>query len=129
MERSIFSARFFRAPATVCACIELKLVARRENDEMVVDYELNTLPQNGLLNLALVERELKIDVPRGENAGRLLEHHNVVRVFQEIKPEVKGKSEIDLPDGVDLKNVSVIGYIQNRKTMKIVGAAEAVLTK
>ena len=101
--------------------IEIK--ARIDTNAVFVDYALNEVPKQSVINIALVERDLSVEVPRGENAGRLLQHHNVVRTFMHISPEKNGRVQIVVPKGVNLARTSIIGYVQNRTTMKILGAA------
>jgi hypothetical protein len=93
-------------------------------EKMIIDYEVDTSPDNAVLNVAVVERDLKSDIRRGENAGRVLHHDNVVRVFKSVKlDEATGEISVAIPKGIDTSKSSIIGYVQNVKTMEILGAA------
>ena len=74
--------------------------------------------------MALVERDLVTDVPRGENAGRRLAHENVVRAFERVGIASDGQGEVrlQLPEGVQVGKASVIGYVQDQRSMRILGA-------
>lgn len=84
-----------------------------------IEYEVTGVSPGSVLNLALVERGLVTNVKRGENAGKTLRHENVVRMFV-TKPA--GKGEVELPAK---PNTSVIAYVQDAKTMEVLGAGIA----
>ena len=72
---------------------------------------------------ALVERKLETDVTRGENKGKKLQHENIVRFFssQELRSG-KGEYTVNYPAGKIGKNHSLIIFVQDAASMKIVGA-------
>ncbi len=82
-----------------------------------------TLKENEVLHIALVQRETAMDVRRGENSGRRLEHHNVVRDFK-TTADAKGSITLSIPDGLSPAECAVIAYVQT-KGMKINGAGMA----
>ena len=91
--------------------------------ELQIEYELSEMIAGGILHLALVERGLSNVVTRGENAGRTLKHDHVVRFFSSRDlTEEKGTMTIPLSALWDLKNCSIIVYVQNAQTMKILTA-------
>jgi hypothetical protein len=49
---------------------------------IVVAYAATPAAPGRVLNVAVVERGLSVTVRRGENAGKVLRHDNVVRAFQ-----------------------------------------------
>ncbi len=88
-----------------------------------VEYSVTGGDADSVLNLAVIQREAKNNVPQGENAGKELTHVNVVRSFQTVallRPE--GQIEIQLPQGLDINNARIIAYLQNRRSMQIGGA-------
>ncbi len=89
-----------------------------------IHYEIPAAPAGAVLHLALVERGLVQQVVRGENAGRLLHHENVVRLFETVPLSKGGSGEVTLfvPAGVTLARTAVIGYVQDPKTLVILGA-------
>jgi hypothetical protein len=84
-----------------------------------------------MLNLPLVERDLTVDVARGENGGRKLHHDNVVRAFATVRPGSDGRGTATLPAGAleHPEKSALIGYVQNPETMRITGAEMADLVR
>ena len=81
-----------------------------------------------VINIAAAERNLKVDVPRGENRGRQLSHQNVVRAFQTITPDPAKPQPtvtLTLPDDLKTENTSIIIYAQNKESRHIINAAAA----
>lgn len=76
-----------------------------------------------MLCYAIVERNLTTDITKGENKGLKLTHQNIVRVFGSQKLEgEKGSFKLEYKLGKMGKNHSIITFIQEVKSMKIVGA-------
>lgn len=76
--------------------------------------------------LAITERSLATDVPRGENAGRHLAHGPVVRQLQRLG-NLRGGAferelELSLPRGVRPENAQAVVLVQERASRHIVGA-------
>ena len=108
------------------ARVEVKLQKQKTSpsNELMLSYEVAGLSKEAWLNIALVERGLVNNIKRGENSGRILQHENVVRVFQTVslKNSRSGLVTIELPNTVKLQNSSIIGYVQDAKTMEVLGA-------
>jgi hypothetical protein len=83
-------------------------------------------PAGTVVHVAVVERRRSHHVGRGENSGRTLEHHNLVRTFRTVAPE-EGRAVVDLelPAGVDPDGALVVAYAQDPGTMRILGGASA----
>lgn len=91
---------------------------------VVVEYQAGRLPQPAAFNVAVVERGLENEVPRGENAGRRLRQDGVVRAFTSIPMNVeRGRVDLEMPPTLDPRKASVVGYVQNDGDKAIVGAA------
>jgi len=99
-----------------------------ENGIIETEYEIIRGPienDTTLYNIcyALVERNLTTDITRGENKGLKLTHQNIVRVFGSHKiTSNKGSFHLEFKNGKLSKSHSIISFIQDAKTMKIVGA-------
>ena len=110
------------------ATIELNLEPRGRS-ELEVRYGVRGASQGASLNLAVVQSAEGIRVARGENAGRTLSHENVVRAFGSVRlsdsPNPTGRWSTKLPPTVSADAVTVVGYVQRRADMKVVGATAA----
>lgn len=120
------------ALSTVIVNAELDL----PSSQVKVHFDVTGETDKSLLNMALVRTGGENDVPRGENAGRTLNHVNIVRAFRTVplKDQTSGDAELTLPDGFPRDKAAVIAYVQNRATLKITGAtlvepSQAVATK
>jgi hypothetical protein len=77
-----------------------------------------------LLNIALVQLHARSNVRRGENAGSVLSHVNVVRVFKTVNAgNVTGTISLQIPAGLMAAECHVIAYTEG-PNKKIVAAAE-----
>lgn len=78
--------------------------------------------------VALAEDELKTRVPRGENAGKTLEHVAVVRTFQRMALE-KDSTELTARLRVDPTwkrgNLRVVAFVQEAGPGRVLGVATA----
>lgn len=95
-----------------------------------IEVEVELLHRDWDVIAALVERGLSQKPKRGENKGKTLKHDNVVRVFDDA--QLTGDSvEFDLvvPGDVDREQASVIVYVQDRRTLKILGVTRVNLPK
>jgi hypothetical protein len=108
-------------PASVT--VTLDGVRRGDDGEIVVHYRLSRLPANSVLNIALVERGLLSQVVKGENAGRTLLHDNVVRGFETLEdPGTDGMCTLDAPSNLQFSKSSIVAYLQDSKSYRILGA-------
>jgi hypothetical protein len=108
----------------------LLLTAPVHSDRSVqIDYRVTDLPAGCVLTVVAVETGLENFVPRGENTGRTLHHHNVVRGFATVDlgsaADESGRVRITLPHGVVRSASSIVGYVQQHNTLHIVAAARA----
>jgi len=102
--------------------VDLKIMSETDKSIMV-EYKLSSFITNSVLNVALVERNLSNKISSGENAGRLLEHANVVRHLEVIfLKDSKGVVRLEKPADLKIKDASIIVYLQNNTTMAILGA-------
>ena len=105
-------------------------IAEKSANTYELSYQISSIPPDSTLNFALVEKNLKSNVSRGENTGRLLQHDNVVRFFNttDIKaPEHKITFSIN--NQWKKEDLAVIAYIQNKKDTMIVAAAQTGLNR
>lgn len=90
--------------------------------------------------LAITETGLHSAVSRGENAGEDLYHAAVVRKLQKLGPATgkrglgDGKTptitaKVSLDSGWKRQNLQVVAFVQERRSLRIVGAARAALAE
>lgn len=101
--------------------------ARKVGDLLVVNYELNADPKRIEMNIAVVEKEITHQVLRGENKNRTLKHYHVVKSLNVITPVIKGEAVTHWPPGLAPEKASLILYLQNTKSLKIVGATQLTI--
>ena len=111
------------------ASIELSAKLKSDSSRVALNYQLTGAPNDSVLNVAVVQRQGKNQVPRGENAGRSLKHVNVVREFVTRQvTSAQGELKLPLPQGVKPSELGVIAYLQSKADGHILGAAAAELS-
>ncbi|HEX9652566.1 MAG TPA: DUF1223 domain-containing protein, partial [bacterium] len=103
--------------------VNLKIIAVEKPGGARLFYEVKPSHPAGVLNLAIVERDLENDIRRGENAGRVLHHDNVVRAFKTVnlKDVASGDISLEIPVEMNLSKSAIIAYVQEPSTMEILG--------
>ncbi|MBT8459388.1 MAG: DUF1223 domain-containing protein [Boseongicola sp.] len=97
---------------------------RRESDRVAVSIRASgAMPSGGaVVQVATVTPTATVDIRRGENAGRTLQYHNIVRKLVEIGEwDGRGtyRASVKVPDGV-----RVVVLVQNSTSGPILGAAK-----
>jgi hypothetical protein len=123
-------ARALAHPAPVPLSIAVRKAA---SDVIAIDYDAPNAPADAVIDIAVVEHSTSSDVHAGENAGRVLHHTNVVRVFVSV-PLAKrvGSTAIRVPASLPRQDGEVIAYVQRSSSqsgMPILGAAHAMLPR
>ncbi len=104
------------------------LDATIENDKTIlVKYVLDGNITSSIINFALVSNKETTAVKNGENEGRNLVNEHVVKYFSTAKANSKGSIKLPFVNERVKGNFSIIAYVQQSQTNKIIGAAEAVL--
>lgn len=103
---------------------EWKLAENQKNVQ--VDFTVLGDLQNKVMNLALVEKGLQVQIKRGENGGRTLPYDNVVRQFdtQPLKA-AQGSLQLSIPEGLDLQKSSLVLYVQDANSLEVLGASQS----
>ncbi|MDQ6901642.1 MAG: DUF1223 domain-containing protein [Bacteroidota bacterium] len=103
--------------------------ATPEKGALNITFNVSGKIENALLNIALVEKKTTTQIKAGENGGATLSGNNVVRSFQTTGRVKEGdnNSSIDIPNGLDLKSCSVVLFLQQKGTHKIIAASQMSL--
>jgi hypothetical protein len=98
--------------------------AKPGNGQVTIDFVASGNTGNSILNIALIQKKATTEIKAGENGGATLTNYNVVRNFKTISQVTNGDniSAIDIPASSDLKNMSVVLYLQEKNTNKISAA-------
>ena len=94
-----------------------------------ITYNITGKAKNSNLNIAVVEKKTVTHVKAGENDGVTLTDYNDVRNFKTIGSKGSGQniSSVEIPSSVDLKNMAVILFLQEKGSNKIIAAASTDL--
>lgn len=103
-----------------------RLRASGGQGNVTVTFAVAGAPPEALIRLALVQPDTSVPVAHGENGGRTLAHHNVVRAFATIRPGATGSGEghLPVPSGAQAGSWRVIAYAQDPESLVILGAGE-----
>jgi hypothetical protein len=71
--------------------------------------------------VALVQARARIAVPRGENGGKTLDHTAIVR-----ETKIGSHATFALPKGLGANDVRIVAFLQEQKSRRILGAAQAI---
>lgn len=111
------------------APVAIQVKAMQKGQSVVVDTKLAGTLSGAVLNVALVSNTVSTVVSRGENAGKTLTHNNVVRAFTTVRATESGQVTLPVPTNFDPANGAVITYLQNEKTLAVLGAERVTLGK
>ena len=105
----------------------LKFDVRQENEKGAVQYQVTNVAKNDILLIAVLQKKAETKVARGENAGRILKHIQIVRQLNAERLNVSGQGsfDIELPKGFNTTNGEILGLIQNQINGEITAVAKA----
>lgn len=92
--------------------------------KLVLEYEIKGIPDSCDVFFVLLEKEVQTEVTGGENKGKTLTHHNVVR---KLETSFTGTEFGTVPmlfdtDQVDFSKYRVVGFIQHKHSFRILAA-------
>ena len=105
------------------ASAQLTAVASADTKQLKLHYQSAHAGMHAALQVALVQKVAHTQVKRGENAGRLLPHVQIVRSIQSYPVQASGNVTIALPDGFNQQDWDVVTFLQNTQTGAILAAA------
>lgn len=99
-------------------------------DSITIDYNLWGKTDSSIINFAIVFNEIYSKVTAGENANKLLHHHNVVKFFKtENVIFNRGRSFIKIPPGFDLSQARLIAFVQHERSWQVLAADQLIIAK
>jgi len=83
---------------------------------------------------AVVENNLEQEITSGENRGKTLQHHGVVRSFHDLgkiqsNQKINVQAGIKVPTSINTENTSTVVFIQHPETKHVASVAQVSLTK
>jgi len=126
-----------RAAAQPKAMLNVSFAEATTSEQGRVQVSLSAVPEtvavvNAEIILAITETNLSSSVPRGENAGRNLQHTGVVRVLKPLGRANRDKTtyeeNVKLPAAWQRKNLTAVAFLQDRSSRHILGAGLAAWT-
>ncbi|MEO8770016.1 MAG: DUF1223 domain-containing protein [Ferruginibacter sp.] len=100
----------------------------RTGNKLSINYSLDKTYNNTTLQAALVQKQVFTNILKGENRGLKLTNYNVVRDF--VSTAAKNKTafiDLQIPAGYNEKDFSIVLYVQEDVSGKIIGATKKIL--
>ncbi|MEO8173150.1 MAG: DUF1223 domain-containing protein [Sediminibacterium sp.] len=107
--------------------IRLSVAEQKESHAVEVVYSFDAAPGR-VLNIALLQPDAVTEVRAGENNGLTLHHVNVVRDFKTVA-DSSGTLRLMLPENVPVKDCRIVGYVQDKNSMRIMGATSYITAR
>ena len=105
----------------------LSLEASQNANSLSVNYNVEGTSKNSRLLIAVVQKEAKSNVKRGENAHRVLSHYQIVRNLQsvDLNKAKKGTALVHLPKNYNAHDFEIIGFVQDMNSGAILEVKRA----
>jgi len=94
-----------------------------EKNTISLKWDYRNGETNTVIHFALVQKKATINVKAGENDGRKLVHHNIVRDFTTVDSEQSAIVKLHIPSDLQRNDTKIIAYVQEKETGKIVATA------
>jgi hypothetical protein len=123
--RNAIQSNLQKAATTALNFSDVKI----SDNKVTLQYHTGATEGNTSLILAVVEKAAQSHVKSGENSGRTLSHVQIVRQLQTIDLNGKheGNSNVAIPQGLNTKNLELIGFLQNQTNGEILAATHTEL--
>ncbi len=107
----------------------LTLETSQEGELLKVKYRATHAVNGSRILIALLQKVARSKVERGENAGRLLSHVQIVRKLQSEHLDVDGEggAVVGLPKDFNIQSWEVVGLVQDQSSGEILAGAKANL--
>jgi hypothetical protein len=107
----------------------LEISGQREGEKLTIDYKVEKGTGEYALLISVIQKTAETKVIRGENAGHVLSHVQIVRQLrtEQLNGLGKGTSTFILPENFDSKNWELLGMVQDSGTGEILCASKVDL--
>lgn len=109
------------------ASASVSLETNQIDNNLSVNYSVEGTSKNSRLFIAVVQKEAKSNVKRGENANRVLTHYQIVRQLQsvDLNKVKKGTVTVRLPKNFNAQDFEIIGFVQDMNSGAVLGVKRA----
>ncbi len=98
-------------------------------NQLTVNYQLHSVSDDEMVNIALVQERVTDRVTAGENKGETISNVNVVRVFKTINAnKITGATQLTIPPDMEGHPFRIIAYIQSKSTWKVIAGNTVVIS-
>jgi hypothetical protein len=98
-------------------------------NQLTVNYQLHSVSDDEMVNIALVQERVTDRVTAGENSGTTISNVNVVRVFKTINAnKITGATQLTIPPDMEGRPFRIIAYIQSKSTWKVIAGNTVVIS-
>lgn len=107
----------------------LALQAHIDKDHIIVEYQATQAMKNSQVLIAILQKAATTKVERGENAGQVLSHVQIVRNLQTepLTESGNGKFMVQLPKHLIAQQGELMGLLQDQTNGEILAVAKANL--
>jgi hypothetical protein len=126
------------ARAVLRAHVPLSVDVRPSDDTLQVTAHVGPMPQDvrdaadAEVVFALTQAKARVAVPRGENAGRTLDHTAIVRELRVAGPLGARGADVGVtlhPRGMQLQDLRVVAFVQRRGDRAVLGSAARAVVR
>jgi hypothetical protein len=107
----------------------LSIQANRDGDLLKVKYQALHVNTGSRVLIALIQKSAQSKVLRGENAGQVLSHVQIVRKLQtgQLSSGGEGSATVDLPKDFNVSGWEIVGLVQDQGNGEVQAVAKAGL--
>ncbi|NCD68897.1 DUF1223 domain-containing protein [Mucilaginibacter agri] len=98
------------------------------NNQLNIKYDLHSVTDDDLVNVALVQERATDKITGGENNGATISHVNVVRAFKTVSAKLSGTAQLTIPSDMAGKAFRIITYIQSKSTWNVTAGNTIVIS-
>jgi hypothetical protein len=105
----------------------ISIGAAISGNQLTVNYQLHSVSDDDLVNVAIVQERATDRVTGGENNGTTISHVNVVRAFKTVNAKIAGAAQLTIPPDMEGSPFRIITYIQSKSTWQVIAGNTVVI--